>query len=228
MVYFVGRVLVQGSRETAMNNAERLLSVEARLGIDIESALQTWVLEHSLVESLVNLSYVWLHWPLLLVAFWFVHRWSPDAYRRYRNAVFVSGAVGLILFAIFPMAPPRFMPGFVGTVSDAARLHYLPYPLEWTNRYAAFPSYHVGWTLVACLAVRSTLSSLLARRLVLVPAVLVAFAVVATANHYVIDAVVGGVLALAPYVALGRLGRSSSGSTPAAAATTPSHAVLQR
>ena len=108
-----------------------------------------------------------------------------------------------MLFAVVPMAPPRFMAGFVGTVSDDARRHYLGYPLSWANKYAAFPSFHVGWTLIACLAVAATIDHRAVRWLVLVPAVLVGASVVTTGNHYMMDSVAGGAIALAAYAGFG-------------------------
>ena len=96
------------------------------------------------------------------------------------------------------------MPGFVGTVSDDARRHYLSYPLSWTNRFAAFPSFHVGWTLIACLALAASLHSTHVRRAALIPAVLVGLAVISTGNHYVIDSIVGAAIALAAYHYFGR------------------------
>ena len=114
-----------------------------------------------------------------------------------------SGLVGLLLFWVFPAAPPRFMPGYEGTVSDAARRHYLDYPLSWTNQYASFPSFHIGWTLLACLALAATFESGRKQAVALIPALLVALAVVTTANHYVLDTVAGATIAVAAYAWFG-------------------------
>lgn len=201
--YFGLRVVVEGDRATAVRNAERLLELEARLGIDVERDVQSVVLDHGVISSALSWSYVWLHWPLLIVAMLFLTFRAPAVQARFRTALLLSATVGVVLFATIPMAPPRFMPGFVGTVSDAARRHYLPYSLDWTNQFAAFPSYHVGWTLVACLAVAGVVASRW-RWLLAVPATLVAVAVVGTGNHYVLDSATGAVLALAAWWLAGR------------------------
>lgn len=206
VVYFGGRVLVEGSDARATANAAWLLDIEADLGIDVESALQEVALSNDLIRVLGNLSYVWLHWPLLVTALIVLYFRDPSRYRQFRNALFVSGSVGLVLFAVVPMAPPRFMPGFVGTVSDDARRHYLDYPLSWTNKYAAFPSFHVGWTLIACLAVAATVDRRGVRVVALVPAALVGVSVITTGNHYVIDSVTGAAIALVAYLTLGWAG----------------------
>lgn len=203
VVYFGVRVLVEGSGARAVANAERLLDIEASMNIDIETQLQEAALESDLVRIVGNLSYVWLHWPLLIAALVLLFLRDPPHYRQFRNALFVSGSVGLVLFALVPMAPPRFMPGFVGTVSDDARRHYLGYPLNWANKYAAFPSFHVGWTLIACLAVAASFERPGIRIAALVPALLVGVSVVTTGNHYVIDSVAGAAIAAGAYAGFG-------------------------
>jgi hypothetical protein len=204
--YFGLRVVVEGDRTTAVRNAERLVDLEARLGLDVERDVQRWVLDHGWIREALSAGYVWLHWPLLIAAMVFLAFHAPWALVRLRNAMIVSGAVGIVLFALVPMAPPRFMPGFVGTVSDAARRHYLPYSLDWTNQVAAFPSYHVGWTLIACLAVAGVLRTRRARFAVAMPALVVTVAVIGTGNHYVIDSVTGAVFALGAWWLAGRWG----------------------
>lgn len=203
LVYFGGRVVVEGSESRARANAERMMDLESALRIDIEDWLQARVVDIPVLEALGNWSYVWLHWPLLLAVLIYLFKTDRSIYARLRNSMFISGAIGLVLFAAFPEAPPRFLEGFVGTVSDDARRHYLPYPLSWTNRFAAFPSFHVGWTLVACVALQASL-----RRswgpLVLVPAAMVSIAVVTTGNHFVLDAVAGTAIAVGAYFGLGR------------------------
>ncbi len=207
-VYFGGRAIVEGSTERSVANAERLLDLEASLGLDIEADLQALALDHDVIRVVGNLSYVWLHWPLLIAALVLLFASDRRRYRRLRDALFVSGGIGLVLFTVFPMAPPRFMPGFVGTVSDDARRHHLDYPIEWANQYAAFPSFHVGWTLIACLAVAATSSGHWWRIAALVPAVLVGVSVITTGNHYVLDSVAGAAIAVAAYAGVGSTQRT--------------------
>jgi hypothetical protein len=203
-VYFGGRVLVQGSSTRSFNNADHLLELERAMGLDVEAAVQQVALDHNLVRVIGNLSYVWLHWPLLLAALIILFLRDPAHYRQFRSALFLSGSIGLLLFATLPMAPPRFMDGFVGTVSDDARRHHIGYPLSWANKYAAFPSFHVGWTLIACVALAASVRKRSIKVLVVIPAALVGAAVVSTGNHYILDSVSGAAIAVAAYVWFGR------------------------
>jgi hypothetical protein len=204
LVYFGVRVIVEGGTEHSMANARRVLAVERWLGIDLEHSAQRFVLGHDVARVAGNLSYVWLHWPLLIVVMVVLFRRDRVVYVRLRRALIASGVFGLLLFWLVPTAPPRFMPGFDGTVSDAARRHYLGYPLSWANRYASMPSFHVGWTAIACLALATTLTTRRWRVVAMIPAALVALAVVTTGNHYVLDAVVGLAAALSAYALAGR------------------------
>ncbi len=208
VAYFGGRFLVEGERTEAIENAQRLMRLERTLGIDVEQGMQRNVLDHDLLRVAGNLSYVWLHWPLLIAVLLLLFARDRTRFRRLRDALLWSGAVGLIIFATVPVAPPRFMPGFVGTVSDDARRHYLAYPIAWSNQFAAVPSFHVGWTLVACLAIAGLTGRRLGKLVALLPAVLVAVSVVTTGNHYVVDALLGTLIAVIAYAMVMRRDRA--------------------
>ncbi len=202
-VYFGGRVLIEGSPERSTRNARRILDLEQAVGIDVEIGAQNLVLDNDVLRTLGNLSYVWLHWPLLITVLIVLFHRSRIRYVQLRNSLIASGLVGLFLFWVYPAAPPRFMPGYEGTVSDAARRHYLDYPLSWTNQFASFPSFHIGWTLLACLALAATFDSFWRQMITMIPAVLVGLAVVTTANHYVVDTLVGAGIAFWAYALFG-------------------------
>jgi membrane-associated phospholipid phosphatase len=218
LTYFGVRILVEGSTARATANADRIMRLESTLGIDIEHTAQQVVLDHDVLRFIGNSSYVWLHWPLLIAILIVLYRRDRGVYLRLRRALVASGIVGLVLFLVMPTAPPRFMPGFEGTVSDAARRHYLSYPMSWANKYASMPSFHVGWTVIACLALAAILPSSRAKMVAMVPGVLVALAVVTTGNHYVLDVVVGLVIALAAYRITGARDRVAAPSRRAAGA----------
>lgn len=203
-VYFGGRVLIEGGASRSTRNGGWILDLERALGIDIERRAQSLVLDNQVLRTLGNLSYVWLHWPLLIGVLIVLFRRSPIRYVQLRNSLIASGLVGMLLFWVYPAAPPRFMPGYEGTVSDAARRHYLDYPLSWTNQFASFPSFHIGWTLLACLALAATFDSSWRQMVALIPALLVGLAVVTTANHYVLDTLAGAGIAFWAYAVFGK------------------------
>jgi len=203
-VYFAARELVEGRSEAATQNASRLLRFEHTFGIDVERRVQTFVTHHPTLEAASNHVYVWLHWPFLISALLLLFIRDQGAYRQLKETLIVSGVIGLVIFALVPVAPPRFMPGFVGTVSQAERQHFLPYPAAWSNRVASLPSFHAGWTLVAALLLAHSFRSSVAKVVALLPGLLVATAVVATGNHYVVDVLLGSAISLGALVAVRR------------------------
>jgi membrane-associated phospholipid phosphatase len=67
------------------------------------------------------------------------------------------------------------------------------------NQYAAMPSLHVGWDLLAGVAIFTATTYVAVRVLACVMPLLMAWAVIATGNHYVLDVVAGIVLVLVGY-----------------------------
>jgi O-antigen ligase len=69
----------------------------------------------------------------------FFHR--RDRYRLLRNALMVSGAIGFLLFALFPVAPLRMLDlGLADTVTEQSHSYRALQPPGLTNQYAAFPA----------------------------------------------------------------------------------------
>jgi membrane-associated phospholipid phosphatase len=110
----------------------------------------------------------------------------------------LSGVIGLVIFASFPVAPPRLAEP--GVVVDTVTLHSHAYrvlqPAAFTNPYAAMPSLHVGWNLLVGITLARTSRSRAVRLFGWLMPVAMVLAVVLTANHYLLDAVCGALIAL--------------------------------
>ncbi|HSL63230.1 MAG TPA: phosphatase PAP2 family protein, partial [Gaiellaceae bacterium] len=128
------------------------------------------------------------------------------SYLLLRRAMMVSGAIGFAFFALLPVAPPRLLPvGLVDTVADRSESYRALQPPSLTNQYAAMPSLHFGWNLLVGIVLFLTFTTLAVRVFaVLMPAAM-GFAVIATANHYVLDVVVGAALVLIGLAVASRL-----------------------
>jgi membrane-associated phospholipid phosphatase len=114
----------------------------------------------------------------------------------------VSGGLGLVVFVSYPVAPPRLVdPDLIDTVTERSYAYRVLQPPNFVNQYAAMPSLHAGWDLLIGISVATAAGSLLVRVVGCVLPVLMAFAVVATANHYVVDVAAGLVLAMVGYAA---------------------------
>jgi hypothetical protein len=192
LAYFGVRGFTEGGVARAHRNAERLIDVERGLHLDLETRMQDVVLDHRAVLDIANWIYIWMHWPLITATFiWLLIRHRPT-YFELRNAMFISGAIGLVIFASLPVTPPRlFGAGFVDTVTQHSHSYRVLQPPGLVNKYAAMPSLHVGWNLLAALTWwRAGTGRARMVAVVLMP-IMMAWATVATANHWVLDVFVG-------------------------------------
>lgn len=192
LLYFGIRNATAGSADDAFANAGRLVRFEDALGIDWEAGLQSATVSSDVLVTLANWVYIWGHWPVILgVATWLYLR-RRERYLLLRNAMFASGLIGFLFFALFPVTPPRLLDlGLVDTVTERSDAYRALQPPGLTNQYAAFPSLHAGWNLLVGIVLVLAVTSLAVRLVALALPVAMALAVVATANHFVIDVVAG-------------------------------------
>jgi membrane-associated phospholipid phosphatase len=196
-VYFRVRGLTEGAVGTANENGLRVLAFEQRLGIDIEERAQALILGDDRLVTFANWVYIWGHWPVIIVVLgWLFVSHRPD-YLLLRNAMFISGGIGLVIFATFAVAPPRLLGvGLHDTVSTRSTAYRALQPPALVNQYAAMPSLHVGWNLLVGIAVFRATRHVLLKALAVVGPFLMTVGVVLTGNHYVVDCVLGAMLAL--------------------------------
>ncbi len=197
LLYFGVRDLTEGAQATAMAHARFLVDLERTLGIDWEQGLQSHVIEHSRLVTLANWIYMYGHWPVIIATLaWLFVRHPPDFYLM-RNALFISGAIGLVIFVLYPVAPPRLgILEIVDTITQRSNSYRTLQPPGLVNRYAALPSLHFGWNMLVGIMVWRVSRQPVLRALALLMVVAMGLAVVATANHYVIDVVAGAAVAL--------------------------------
>jgi hypothetical protein len=204
--YFGVRALSEGRAAPAFAHARSIVRLERSLGIYWEPALQDFTLDHHLLVTLANWVYIWGHWPVIAgVALW-LYRHDRDGYRLLRNAMFISGGIGVFIFAVYPVAPPRLSElGFVDSVTTWSHAYRALQPPSLTNPYAAMPSLHLGWNLLVGVLLVGRAPSPIARIFgALLPMAMV-LAVIATANHYIVDVAAGAALALIGLQAARRL-----------------------
>ena len=116
-----------------------------------------------------------------------------------RNLMMAAMVIALIGYQFLPTMPPRFVPGaaIADTISTIGGVHRDDAAVKaLINPYAAIPSMHVCFALIVgftCL--RLVKRRPLAWAWLLNPA-LVTCVVIATGNHYWLDAVLGGLTAM--------------------------------
>ncbi len=205
LLYFGVRAVTKGSASEATAHASSILGFERLLHIGVEASFQQSLAGSHAVVTLANWVYIFGHWPVIIVALIWLYRSHRDVYVRLRNAMFISGAIGLVIFWLFPVAPPRYMPGFIDTVTDFSHTYRVLQPPSIENRYASLPSLHVGWNLLVGLTVAATARQPAVRLLGALSPLAMATAVVVTGNHYLVDVVLGSAIAGLGFVLADRL-----------------------
>ena len=213
-VYMLARALVGVQPDPALDRGRWLLDIEAAVWLDLERPLNTALHAVPLLAVLADYVYASLHYvltPIVLVWLAVRHR---SGYRQGRNALLVATALGLFGFWLFPTAPPRLLEGggfldpmavfsgwgWWGEAASAPRGME-----ELSNQYAALPSLHVGWALWVALQVRANTSRRILRTWVWTYPALITLVVMATANHYLLDAVAGAAVVLVGHAVTQRL-----------------------
>jgi hypothetical protein len=223
LVYFGVRGWTHGIVDQATSNARLLLRLERSTGLYVEPWLQSPVRDSHIFTTVMNWVYIWGHWPVIVATLlWLVLR-HPSGYRLTRNAMLISGAVGLVVFALFPVAPPRLAdPGLIDTITAYSNSYRVLQPPGFVNQYAAMPSLHVGWDLLIGLAILAHARWLWLRVIGVLLPLLMSFAVLATANHYVVDVAAGVALVLVSRFAADRLASAAGPRRPSRTVTGPS------
>lgn len=197
LVYFGVRGLTEGQVDRAFANADALLRLERALGIAWERGSQGLIVDHGFLVTVTNWVYVYGHWPVIVASGIFLYVRHRSQYRLLRNAMFVSGLIGFLFFAAIPVAPPRLVdPGLIDTVTQYSHGYRAVQPPALTNQYAALPSLHAGWNLLVGIVLFQVTTNVAVRAFAVAMPVAMAFAVVATANHFVLDVVLGTVVVL--------------------------------
>ncbi|MGW5093067.1 phosphatase PAP2 family protein [Streptomyces nodosus] len=198
--YSLIRNAVPEQKSQAMANADWLWRLEHQLGIAAENSVNHAA--NSLTWLIVGMNYYYatLHFVVTLGVLVWLYRRHPGRYSATRLALFATTAVALLGYYFFPLAPPRLMDG--GHFVDTVVVHHTWGSMasgdlkDMSNQYAAMPSMHIGWSLWCGLTVFALSTVPWVRVLGLVYPATTLTVIVATANHFWLDAV-GGAMCLA-------------------------------
>jgi hypothetical protein len=181
---------------TALANTKDIVAVEQSLGVFVERAVQESVNGLAGVPALLGLAYMLLHFVGTAAVVVWVHRSRPDAFPVVRTTLVASTALALVGYLAFPAAPPRLAQlGFADTVTESTGLNLSSDLLgSFYNPIAAVPSLHFGYALIVGVALYALATRPSVRIAgALYPAVML-FIIVATGNHFLLDAAAGGLV----------------------------------
>ncbi|MCW8098993.1 bifunctional glycosyltransferase 87/phosphatase PAP2 family protein [Streptomyces tauricus] len=184
-----------GGRATAEQHGEQIHSIEKFLFIDIEHWVNHTVVGIGWLEDFFNFYYTSFHFVVPLTVLGVLYARRPAEYRWARSALGFATLFALVGFWLYPLAPPRLMPGlgFIDTVHGVQDFSQPDYGTltALTNQYAAMPSLHFGWSLWCGLVIAIIAPRWWMKALGLLHPLFTVSAIVATGNHWVLDAVGG-------------------------------------
>ena len=192
----------------AVHHARSIIDLERDLGIYHEETVQEWFLSWRSFIQFWNLFYGTFHFVVTAFCIVWLFRRFPERYVRWRTTLAITTALALIGFAFYPLEPPRLLDasyGFIDTLKDYGGLWSFDSGAmsKVSNQYAAMPSLHFAWSTWCALVLVPTLRRTWLKALAISYPLLTLFAIVVTANHYVLDAA-GGVVILVVALPLGQ------------------------
>lgn len=200
-IYELARRHAVADPQIAFENALRVINWQQAVGLNQELAIQEWSLNWLPVIVVSNYFYGSAYLGVTFGVIIWLYRKRSDAYPLWRNGLAFTTLLGLVGFTLFPLMPPRLLDvlgdgrtfGFVDTLIE--------YPTFWSfdsetmrtisNPFAAMPSLHCAWAIWGACALYPRVRSHWARGLAVAYPVVTVYVVVATANHYFLDAVGG-------------------------------------
>jgi membrane-associated phospholipid phosphatase len=196
-LYRIVRGLVDGHPNVAYQHARDIVNVERSLHTFVEADVQRWAIDHSFFIHVANWMYVNSHFVVTTTFLAWLYITRNHAYYFVRNMFMIAMGFALVLYVVFPTAPPRFLPewgfqdsvaNFVGTAaSQSAGVLY--------NPYAAIPSMHVAFSLMIAIPASQLVKHRVLKVLWSFYPLLITFVVIATGNHFWIDAALGAMVA---------------------------------
>jgi PAP2 superfamily len=194
IIYRAIRTINKTDMRVAFANARSVIRLENWLGLPFEDNLQTWLLDHPTLIKLLNHYYIFFHFPAAIAFLLWLYLRQPRHYVPFRNLMAFVTFVALIIHLLYPLAPPRMMTGFVDTMREFGPNIYPKNAIDGAaNQIAAMPSLHFGWAMIEAIAVISILKSRWRWLIVLHP-LLMAMSIIATGNHWWIDAAAAAVI----------------------------------
>ncbi|HTC71281.1 MAG TPA: phosphatase PAP2 family protein [Solirubrobacteraceae bacterium] len=213
LAYRIVRGAVAADANTAFQHALQVISLERTLHVFVEPSIQAWASGSHFLMVLSSYLYVNAQTTVTVAALVYLYLRHNRNFYFVRNMFMVAMAIALLGYIVFPTAPPRFLPewGFSDSVADLTGVHVSHTSAAMTalvNPYAAVPSMHVAFALMIGWPLARLVRWRVVRVLWLLYPFLMAFVIVVTANHFIIDAALGAFTAAASAYAAGWLARA--------------------
>jgi len=198
LLYEISRTLAKGDLAVAFVHARDVVSVEKTVGIFTELDVQHWALARPWVLDVANITYFHAHFAVTTCFMFWLYLRRNHHYYFVRNIVFSAMALALIGYVLFPTAPPRMLTdlGFIDTLEKTADVNFNTGAVSLlSNPFAAVPSVHTCFALIIGATCFFLVRRPAIRFIWLFYPCLIVFSIVATGNHFWLDAILGACLA---------------------------------
>jgi membrane-associated phospholipid phosphatase len=203
LVYQVVRALVAPNAEDPgylpFANATKVIDLERASHLFIEPTLQAWAARTRVLMDLADWSYLNAQYLVAGGALLFIYLRRNESFYRLRDVFLAAIALALIGYALFPTAPPRLMPewGFTDSIREFTGVTVeRGASSALLNLYAAVPSMHVCFAILVGWPMAKLTRRWPVRIVWALYPLWIVFVVMATANHYLFDVVLGALTAL--------------------------------
>lgn len=179
-----------------------IVALERSLGIFWERGVQDVSLAVPGLAQILGVLYVTLHFAGTIAFLAWVHQRRPHAFALVRTTLVAATGLALVGYLAYPAAPPRLAGiGFADTVSDKAGINLSSDLLgALYNPIAAVPSLHFGYALLVGAGLFALAPTRTLRSAGVLYPLLMLYVIVATGNHFFVDAVIGGVVVVSAWI----------------------------
>jgi membrane-associated phospholipid phosphatase len=200
LAYQVARGVADRDPTIAFRNAMAVIDFEQSAAGLYELTAQRIVDSSLLLAKLASWTYWNSEFTVISSTMLFVYLRRHWAFTRFRNAILATNLLGLLGYVLVPLAPPRMLPGygFVDTLAQVSPSfsHESGLIQLAANPYAAMPSLHAADALIVGVMMAWACRNRFAKALWMIWPAWVWFCVMATANHYWLDVLVGAAVAV--------------------------------
>ena len=175
---------------TSKQHAMQIMAFEKYLHIDVERRFQQYILNSQSWSMVIFEKIYYAHIVVGVVFIAYMYTFVPaSTFQRIRRTIAMDNAIAFVIFTVWRCMPPRFMDGYEDV------LHHRTHSAWARNRFqltiAAMPSLHFGTSAFLSWCIWRFAQHRSLRLIAPFYPVAMFATILATANHWVLDAIVG-------------------------------------
>jgi hypothetical protein len=212
LLYEFTRSMARGREDIAMSNAQGVMRIERSFGFFWEPWIQARMSDLGPVMPALTTFYYHAHLPFTVGCLIWIFVQHRDRWTLFRNWFLALNIIGVVLYTLLPTAPPRMVISS-GVVDMGFMYGHNPFGSavsSLANPFAAMPSLHFGYAVFVAGSIILLSKRGWVRALWAVYPLVVLVSIVSTGNHFLLDAIAGGLVVLAAWFVAVGLGYSEA------------------